>query len=215
MSKENLLKFILVILPALLPVLLRNYGLEVADSGWAAVLTRDYFSRPEMVGQASPWFLTWTIGALLSNGNGMQLTQLRLFTFLPILLSAVAAWTAFSAYGYRAWVATVGVFVAGLAAYSSFSLYFLNYNTISAAFATLAFSSLFLSNVISKTEGSNPPGARVFRRFCEEFPGKQQEFMPMLAMLAELPHDSARKRQRTSGFARTRRITPKRKDGAR
>ena len=30
----------------------------------------------------------------------------------------------------------------------------------------------------------------------------------MLAMLAELPHDSARKRQRTSGFARTRRITP-------
>lgn len=130
---------------SLLPLFLMKYGFEIADSGWAAVLTRDFYSNAEMAGRASPWILTWAIGALLSSGNSFNLSALRFATFAPIFLSAIFTYLVFHFYGYRSRIVTIGIMVAGLVCYSAFSVYFINYNTISACLFVISISFLFFS----------------------------------------------------------------------
>ena len=144
-EKSDLAKLIFISLPALLPFLLRNYGLDIADSGWSSVIVRDFFTRPEMPGNAAPWFLSFAVGSILTGNHADQIGSLRLFGFLPILLSSWCAWAVFAANRLKSWSVALGVFFAAIAAYATFCASFINYNTISASLALFSFACLIFS----------------------------------------------------------------------
>ena len=83
-----------IILASCWPLLFWRYGFEVADTGWYAVLSRDFFSRPDMITTASPWYLTWAIGACLTAHSGENgWLMLRLAGFLPYLVASLSVAT--------------------------------------------------------------------------------------------------------------------------
>lgn len=158
--KNNSIIFLLLILPSLIAFILSNYGLDIADSGWAAVVTRDYFSSPEIAAQASPWFFTWLIGAFLTQNDQNQVSALRDIAYLPIFTASLATWISFYVAGFKNWKTALGIAIAGLASYSAFGLNYLNYNSLSASFATVAFACIFL-----KGHGKNSKTSRILLIF--------------------------------------------------
>lgn len=137
--------FLLAVSPALLPLLLWKYGIDLIDSGWVAVLSRDFFERPEMAGQAAPWFLTFWIGGLLASADPFTITPLRIAPAYPLFLSAAATFFTFWRLGYRDWIVPFGIATAGLTSYAIDSYHSLDYNPVSVCFVVCSLSALFLA----------------------------------------------------------------------
>ncbi|HET9644210.1 MAG TPA: hypothetical protein VFP68_12835 [Burkholderiaceae bacterium] len=136
----------------LLPILLARYGFEVADSGWAAVLTRDFFDRPEMAGRASPWFLNWALCALITSGETFRFDYLRVAAFAPILTASLFTYLTFHLYGHRSLKVACAVMAAGVVAYGGSAVYFINYNTVSACLIVASISFLLWSGRVASRE---------------------------------------------------------------
>lgn len=130
---------LMILLASCWPLFFWRYGFEIADTGWYAVLTRDFFSRPDIVATASPWYLTWGIGACLTalSGHGAWLV-LRIAAFLPCMLATIATTTLCLRVRAPLIESGIGILCASLLGYSSFSICIFNYDSMSAAFSCMA-----------------------------------------------------------------------------
>ncbi len=135
-----------IILASCWPLLFWRYGFEVADTGWYAVLSRDFFSRPDMITTASPWYLTWAIGACLTAHSGENgWLMLRLAGFLPYLVASLSVATLSLRFKAPLIGSSLGILCASVLSYSCGSIYIINYNTIAAAFSCIGVCAVLLS----------------------------------------------------------------------
>ena len=137
---------IAILLASCWPLLFWRYGFEVADTGWYAVLSRDFFSRPDMIATASPWYLTWAIGACLTAHSGENAwLMLRLVGFLPYLVTSLAVAALSLRFKAPLIGSSLGILCASVLSYSCVSVYIINYNTIAAAFSCIGVCAVLLS----------------------------------------------------------------------
>lgn len=142
---------IAILLASFWPLLYWRYGFEVTDTGWYAVMSRDFFHRPDMIATGAPWYLTWAIGACLTVHSGKNLwLMLRLVGFLPYLVSSMAVAALSLRLKASLIGSSLGILCASLLSYPA-GLYIINYNTISAAFSCVGLCAVLLSCFNNKT----------------------------------------------------------------
>jgi hypothetical protein len=137
---------------SLLPLALFRFGLDVTDSGWALVLSRDFFTDLEAVGNASGIYLTLFLGALAVKASGDFAGALRFAAFMPYAFSAAAAVIVIRSLPRATAWTSLAVVAAGIVGWSEFSLNWFNYNTSSACLCIWAFTLLYLG-WIAQAEG--------------------------------------------------------------
>lgn len=144
--RARILTAALLLIAGLHPLSIWSFGFEVADSGWAALLSRDFVARPDLIAPAAPWYLTWGIGYFAGKLSDQPIwLTLRQVGFVPYSLSALAAFLISRTHGVARPEAAAGILAASLLSYAGFSAYQLTYNSLSAALSCLSIGAAIIS----------------------------------------------------------------------
>lgn len=129
----------LVLVAAFHPLVLWNYGFEIADTGWAVLLMRDFSTRPDLIQTSAPWYLSWAIGHFFQEISGQKSwIAIRQAGFIPFLVPVLAVLMIGRITKSNRLEMAFGLCCTSLLSYSAFSLYQLNYNSISLALSIVA-----------------------------------------------------------------------------
>jgi len=154
MKRRTILSTLLAISLTLPIVLLSRFGIEVADSGWATVLTRDFLTDSRMIGAAAPWYLTWGLGRLVTVWEPEGINALRLAGFIPYLISGMAVWFVYLRLNKESTLIALSILAAAIVSYGTAASYYFHYNTVSTAFAVVALSLLIAADSEKKYKGA-------------------------------------------------------------
>jgi len=130
--------YVAVLIASIWPLIFARYGFDVSDTGWYAVLSRDFFARPDIVASVCPWYMTWAVSACLGKIDSDHIWMvLRIAGFLPYMLSTIAVVALAVHHKSSKFTTGVGVLCASILSYSDGGVNTLNYNTVSVAFACI------------------------------------------------------------------------------